>query len=462
MTTRIALLHALLAASLLWSGGCTVGPDYKVPKFPIEAQVLREGQGGGETTAEPWWRSTEPGLRALIEKAMADNRDVRVAVARLREARALRTEATHGFFPAGAVGAGVSRQLSSSVQYPGTTRDERKLNVHEVGAEASWEVDIFGRVRRAVEANEALSEAVEADQDGLRVLVVADIAANYVDLSLVQAAATLQRRVLEQDEEILRLTSFQVEAGKLGRERLAPAEAARAASADVLAELEANERILRARLGVLTGGAPLPADFRATMPAIPTPVLGGDPERVLGQRPDVRAAERRLAAATAAIGFTRADYFPRLSLSASVGAQATSIDRLDTADAGLYSLGPRLQWDLLNLHRTRARVNAAEARCEQALSVWEGCLLAAIAEIDGAHAQVEQCHERLANRARAATSAGEALRIVSLHHREGRADPAGLHAVHRESLSADLAKLQAAAALAKSVIFLQKCVATDH
>ncbi|HLP07425.1 MAG TPA: efflux transporter outer membrane subunit [Opitutaceae bacterium] len=455
---------ACTAALLSLLGGCAVGPDYRQPALPAQVPAFASPADTAAAAAStPWWQLADsPQLAALVERAFAGNRDLRAALAALDEARALRREGNAGFFPVSTISAGYRRQLDSTVFFPGTTRNQRDNQIFDIGVDSAWELDLFGRVRRMAEAGDALTAAAAADLAQFRLVIAAETARAYTALAVAQAALPLQERQLAAAIEALRLTRCQVEQGKLLPDQLAPAETEVAVAQTTLRDLQLAARNARNRLGVLVGDGPQLEIGALALPQIPAPAFPADATALLTRRPDVLAAERRLAASNAAIGVVTADYFPTVSFVARAGAEATRLDRLDSADANFFAFGPRLQWDLLNLHRTVARVQGAKARNRQALAAWENSVLLALEEIDNALALRAESFAKLQDWRRAETAALDAARVAQLRAAAGRLDPVDALATERSALQTQLARLRAEADLASASIFLQQSVALDR
>ncbi|PTY02837.1 hypothetical protein DB347_23110 [Opitutaceae bacterium EW11] len=458
---HLSLAVALQAVVLL--AGCAVGPDYRQPKLPgkpAERRAVASKPRPADTNTPSWWQAAgNPELARLVERSLADNRDLRVAFARLEESRALRREARASLWPAGSVSAGYRRQLDSTVLFKGVPRDLRDQKVFDVGVDAAWELDLFGRVRRSIEAGSASVDAAEADFAQLRLLIAAETARAFVEYRAARTLLDLRQCQLSAAEKMLAVLEHQVAEGKIGREQLASSEQDVATLKSAAGELRLAERGARNRLGVLSGDGEVSLSSDGAPVGLPAPMLTSDPIQLMAGRPDVQAAERRLAASTAAIGVARADYFPTVSLVGRVGAEANRLGDLTSADANFFSFGPRLTWDLLNLHRVQARVRASEARAREALAAWEQTVLLALEEIDNALARSGESTARLQERTRAALAAAEASRIVQDRFAEGLAGPLEALGAESAALGAQAERVRVEAELAMSRIALQQSVA---
>ncbi|MEK0445222.1 MAG: hypothetical protein RLZZ399_543 [Verrucomicrobiota bacterium] len=412
------------------------------------------------TTSAPWWQQAGcPELTRLITQALSGNRELRGAFARLEKARALREEQSAGFLPTMNLFAGFRRQLDSTVFFQGVPRSTRDQNIVEVGIESAWEIDLFGRVRHSVEAAGALSGAAEADLAQVRQLVVAETARAYTELTTVQAAIPLQMRVIAAAQEFRRVLCEQVGEGKISADKIGPADAAVTTAQQLLSDLAVSQRSARNRLAVLTGNGSLPVLNTHSIPRFPAPELPSDVSRVLARRPDVQAAERRLAASRAAAGMARAAYFPTVSLVGRLGAETNQPGNLGAADANSFAFGPRLQWDLLNLRRTVSHVQGAKAQGSQALAAWEDSVLLALEEVDNALALRGECLGKVRVWERGTAAMEEAVRIAQLKAAEGRIAPAEVLGVEQGALQAQIARVRAEGELANATILLQKACA---
>jgi multidrug efflux system outer membrane protein len=458
----IPLLHAVLGALLLLNdSGHGANPRPRTPQTQGLASGTRPLPQREQTSAaEPWWqRAASPELARIINQALSSNRELRVALARLDAAKALRQEASAGLFPQTTLFAGYRRQLDSTVFFQGIPRSARDQNVFEVGIESAWDLDLFGRTRHSVEAAGALAGAADADLTQVRLLVVSETARAYTELASAQAALPLQKRVIAAAQESLRILCSQAEEGKAARDKIGPADAALTTAQHQLRDLVVAERSARNRLAVLAGGGGLKTFNAPTIPKIPDPALPSDASRLLAHRPDVQAAERRLSASKATVGVATADYFPTVTLVGRIGAETNEPGNIASADANTFAFGPRLRWDLLNLHRTMSRVQGAQAQSREALAAWEESVLRALEELDNALALRADSLAKLHEWGRTTAAMEEAARIARLRTAQGRMDPGEALAVEQAALQAQLARIRSEAGLANATIFLQKACA---
>ena len=417
---RAAMLAAMLPALL---PGCAVGPDYNKPEAPTpDAFVSATGAGleAGIPDAAWWVGFGDPVLTTLVERAAAANYDVRVAMANLRASRALLKGGRLEFFPIITAGAGYKREKqSSAVGLPFVLEDD----YYDAGFDATWEIDVFGRVRRSVEALEADYESEEAlYRDTLR-SVIGEVTRTYVELRGHQYRLAVARQNTKNQEETYQLTLALLEGGRGTDLDIARALAQLETTRSSIGPLQAAETEAISRLAVLAGGPP--AEFRtllgtaAELPRPPELIAVADPSSMLRRRPDIRAAERQLAAATARTGAAVADYFPRVSLTGSAGWRSTSLSDLASSDAERYFFGPTISWAALDLGRVRAQVEASDARTEAALATWEKSVLTALEETEAALNRYSRALESAARLRVAAEASSKAADLARLRYRNG-------------------------------------------
>ena len=415
----IALALALAA--------CSTGPDYARP-------VTRSAAAGPFVAAnspavqplapvpDDWWHLyNDPVLDGLIADALAHNTDVRAAVARLARARASLREVKVDRLPQGGVTASATR--GRDVGETDTTTS------FDAGLEVAYEVDLFGRVRRGVEAARGDVGAAQADADAVRIALVADTARAYADASSAAERLAVAEHIVQLLDESLRLTEKQVEIGQTTRLDTARIGALRNQRQAEIPALAAERDSALFRLATLTGRAPseLPsaAGARKSSLTLDQPIPVGDGAQLLARRPDVRAAERRLAAATARIGVATAELYPQISLGGSVGSSAGSIGNLLSNPVG-FLLGPLISWSFSDHARARARVAGAEASTQEALAQFDGTVLRSLQETETALSAYANALRRREALKAARDEAEVAAKIVRAQQREGQVDSLAL------------------------------------
>lgn len=425
----IKTLRSLGLVSLLTLAACAVGPDYKAPATPSAvAGPFVAGSNAAFTPAEPtgeWWRLyQDPVLDGLVADALAHNTDLRVARANLERVRASLRETRAARLPQTNVGAGATYGRSPATQsLPGVDREDSSF---DVGLQISYEVDLFGRVARSIEAARGDVAAAEAARDAVRVTVAAETARAYADASAAAERLTVAERTVSLIEQTLKVTTKRFEAGRGTRLDVARVASLSDQQRAALPPLRAERDGALFRLAVLTGRAPadLPpaAGARQTILRLEQAIPVGDGRSLIARRPDVREAERRLAAETARIGVATADLYPRISFGASVGATGPSLGDLFTGGPFRWLLGPLLNWSFPNQEANRARIAQAEASTAGALANFDGTVLRALQETETALSAYAHEIDRRAALTAARDQAGIAARIARAQLREGRTD----------------------------------------
>ncbi len=445
--TRTTILATLTLA--MATAGCAAhiaAPAAQVPKAPLA------GWDAAAFSDQPydaqWWTQlNDPVLESLETAALAANHDVRSAIARLDQARAIFDERARDRYPR--VTAGASVDVRDQV-IPGFTSTPVHINTYQLGLNAFWEVDLFGRVRAAIAAASANAESFEFALAAVRVSVAADLARDYFELRGFQQQLSVLDRSLVNQRETLRLTIVRRDAG-IGEEQDVASAMARvsAIEADVPA-LRAALAAREHRLAVLTGI--VPGQLTVDLAPRPYPVLAasialGAPDELLDRRPDVRAAERRLASAAAAEGVAFADLYPRITVSGVLGLLAGRGNIFGTTDSRALAVTPALQWSAFDLGSARARLRGARAATQEALADYEKTMLGALEETATALVAYRQQQERLLKLSDEVRESARAANIARSRYREGVSDFLSLLDAERTQLQAENTAAQAEADL---------------
>lgn len=451
--------HLILAASAAALGACAVGPQYRPPHTAPAIFSDAEPAGLAEQPFEAaWWKQFgDPVLDGLIERALTGDLDLRVAAARVGEARAMLRAAGRERWPASSTEAVYD---DSKAQQPGFTDARTEIASYQAGFATAWELDLFGRKRRGVEAAAADTEAAQADLEAARVAVAADVAGTYVGLRGLQRRLEVARANRDNQRETLELTQVRLELGRGSELDVASAKAQLAQTEGSIPPLIAAESLAAHRLAVLLGVRPGALDTDLAPRAMPprlTTLAVGSPEALLRRRPDVRAAERRLASATARIGVARADLFPRLSLSGFVGFIAGDAAELGDSTSRAFSLTPVLSWAGFDAGG-RARVATAEARAEGVRADYERTVLQALEETEDAFVQYGQDRRRLVSAVAQAKSSRRAAELARIQYREGALDYLRLLDAERGALEADDAVARAETDLNGAVVAIYEAL----
>jgi len=417
-----------LAAALL--AGCAVGPNYVQPE--TEAPDQWQAAVSAEMNAEQpdlqhWWTAFDDTLlTSLIVRAGRNNKDLKVAVERIRESRALRGVDKADFFPQVNANGSYSRQQlskNSLGELGSAIGDIPPANVWDLNFDASWEIDLFGRVRRKVEASTAEVEASVEDYRDVMVTLYADVARNYVELRTIQQRLAFARENARAQTESLDITRTRYETGLTSALDVAQAEANLSGTLSSIPPLETQLTAAFNRLAVLLGEQPGALQEELKDPApIPQPkydLTAGVPADALRRRPDVRRAERRLAAQTARIGVATADFFPRLSLPGFIGWKSNDTDNLFNSGSLVWQFMPRFRWNIFSAGKVKNRVRAERARTEQALLGYEQSILLALEEVENTLTAYHQEQQRNRHLQDAVTAAERSVELVRTQYLSG-------------------------------------------
>ena len=424
----ISLRTLLPAVSSLALAACAVGPTYVAPTPPPAASGPFLSTTSPALSTDPvatnWWRLyRDPVLDGLIADALKANTDIRVSVARLEKARANLRGARSDRLPQGGVSAGATYgRLPEGQRAPGAPREDWSI---DAGLSVSYEVDLFGRVSRGIEAARGDAAAAAADADAVRITVVADTTRAYADAASGAARLKVARQIVDLLDKSLLLTQRRHDAGlvtQLDVSRIATLRQQRAAD---IPAIEAERQAAILRLATLTGRPP------ADLPAIATersvgleitqPIPVGDGQALLARRPDVRAAERRLGADTARIGVATADLYPHISLGASLGSTGPNIGDVFTGGPLRWLVGPLISWAFPN-EGGRAKVAAAKADTQASLATFDGTVLGALEETETALSTYARALDRRTFLKAARDEAAKAATITRAQQREGAVD----------------------------------------
>jgi outer membrane protein, multidrug efflux system len=449
---------AILASVLL--SACAARRPYEPPR--VEPAVLTHA-APALFTPQPldagWWRQFgDLVLDELVDRAIEANHDVRTAIARVEQARAIFDDTAQDRYPTVTAGAAVDRR---SQMIPGFTRERVDTTTYSAGFDAFWEIDLVGRVRSAVAVAGRTAESFEAALEDALVLVVADVGRNYFELRGLQQQLAVAERSLVNQRETLRLTQVRRDTG-IGEEQDVASAAARVAGTEAsIPPIRSAIAQREHRLAVLAGVRPghLPADLSPRpYPPLATVLAIGEPGDLLRRRPDVRAAERRLAAATAREGVAAADLYPRVSLTGFLGFVAGRGNLFGRADSRAWAVTPALSWAAFDLGSARARLRGAEAFTREAAADFEQTILLALEETENALVRYGEEQQRLIGLNEQATQSGRAADIARVRYREGLIDFLELLDAERTELLAEDAVAVAESAVFTSVIALYKAL----
>lgn len=425
---RHALAYAVAGLSALLAG-CAVGPDFRTPELPqAGAQFARAEPSAVPQQASPetgsdaaFWRQFQDAqLTQLVEQALRANQDLRAALARLDAAQALLRESRLDQLPTLTLSGQALQQRRSESQAMGGPRSQRS---YSAGINASWELDLFGRVRRNIEAGRADLRASAADLAALQVAIAAQVAASYADLRGWQQRLHLAEANAANQQDTLRLVQLRLAHGSGTDFDLARAQAQLETTRSRIPALQARIAVAQHRLAVLTGQVPealiATLDAPAALPQLPQTIAPGTPADLLRRRPDVAAAEARLHAATARVGVTTAELFPRLSLGGLLGSSALSTGALFGAGSASRSVFLGVDWSFLDVGRVRARIAASEAGAQVALAQYQQSVLLALEDTENALVLLTRTRSEDAHLAQAAEQRARAEQLAQRRYRLG-------------------------------------------
>jgi NodT family efflux transporter outer membrane factor (OMF) lipoprotein len=419
-----------IAAALLALGltGCAVGPDYVVPEVSVPPAWHAELRGGA--TAQPtdpqalasWWTTlNDPILTSLIDRGVQGNLDLKKAQARVREARARRGINQADLFPTLTAGGSATWSRSSQNAGKGGTQD-----VYSTRLDASWELDVFGGVRRSVEGAEADLQASAEDLGNVLVSLLAEVALNYLEARTFQARLAIADANLRAQLETWELTVARFEAGLTTALDVDQATYNVASTRSQIPTLRSGLEETRNRLAVLLGEQPgrIHAELERPRP-VPVPpieVAVGVPADTLRRRPDVRQAERKLAAQTAQIGVATAELYPKFTLLGSIGLDALSLSNVFSAASRTSSVGPSVSWRLFDASAVRKNIEVQSALQEQALLQYEATMLTALEEVENALVAYADEQRRRGALHEAAQAAERAVALAEAQYGAGMVD----------------------------------------
>ncbi len=410
-------------------GACAIGPTHHAPAIDLAPRFREAGDRTAVPTVPPdafWTTLGDTTLRRLVGEALAGNRGVHAAEARVRAARAARLDAALDLAPTLTASGGYARQRLSGATFPGAGGTLPEQNVWDAGVQLSWELDLYGRLRRSLQGQGALVASAREDLRDVQVLLAAELATAYFDLRGAQERLATAQRNADNQRRTLALT---VERLAAGRGTAFDTERARAQLSTTLAAVPAIQAGIAAaqyRIGVLVGRPPAGVAEElagpVNAPVLPAGVNVVTPDSLIRGRPDVRSAERQLAARTAFVGAAQADYLPRVTVGGAAGYTAGSADALGDRGTSRYAIGPVVSWPALNLGRVRAGVDAARAAEAEARASYEEAVLRALAEVETALATYRASQERLRLLDEAAAASERAAELARVRFQEGASD----------------------------------------
>jgi multidrug efflux system outer membrane protein len=454
----------LLAANSLLLAACAVGPRYQPPATAPAA--LPGAQSAAFVRQSPeaaWWQEFDDAeLDSLMQRALTANLDLRGAYDRVRAARAVFVQNKLDYAPHVPLQGAYSH---SDEQEPGFGNSRFDIQSDSLGFDAAWEIDLFGHVRHSVEAARADLAVESANYQDAQVTVAAEVARNYFELRSAQKRLAVGRENLQTEQQTLELTRLLDETGRGSELDVERSRARLKATEASIPPLEAAEKQAAYRLAVLMNERPGALDQElhpVASAAYSRPLPIGDPTELLRRRPDVRAAERQLAAATARQGIATADLFPRVNITGFVGFLSGDVGRLFGTtpgnDARAWSITPAVSWAAFDLGSVRARLRASEAQSDAAAANYEKVVLAALEDTENGLVAYRTQQERLKSLTEQAAASRRAAELAATLYREGAADFLVLLDAQRTQLDAEDSVAQAEMAVNVSVVAIYKAL----
>jgi outer membrane protein, multidrug efflux system len=430
LSGRLCQLSLMVCCCLPLLSGCTVGPDFKPPEPALSSHWSEPAPkadvdpGLGDQDLAQWWKIfNDPQLTSLIQRAMAVNLDLRIAQSRIRQARATVTIAGANLGPTVDASAAYRR---AQVPMSGSDRSGLTTDLFQTGFDAVWELDLFGGIRREVEASSAeLDVAVESRHD-LLVSLSAEVASNYLNLRSLQQRLAIARANLDTQEHTVQLTHQRWAAGFINRLDVVRAEAQAATTAGQIPLLEAAIRQTIHGLSLLLAAEPssLVAELTpdAALPVAMANVPPGLPSELLRRRPDIRMAEADIHAATARIGVATADLFPTFTITGNLGLQSNSFNSTFNRSSRAWSLGPSINLPIFDMGRRLATIELQEAVQEGYMLAYEQTVLTALGEVENALVAANKEEEHRRALATAVTANRTAVKLATSLYVAGETD----------------------------------------
>lgn len=452
---------------------CSVGPDYVPPELEVPERFQEADAAAGVEYETRWWASfKDPQLDSLIAQGVESNKDVLQALSRINQSRALARQALSALMPGSQLYGTYEKGEDSGARFPSGGFDDQnsaeaqsdpgfKYEVYSAGIDAVWEIDIFGGLRRDLEARNADHEgSVASLQDTLR-MVISEIGMTYFQLRGAQAQLAIAESNLKIQQRSLEVATAKFEAGQTSE---LDAVRAKAQLEETRAEVPPAEAMVKTnihRLSVLLGKQP--GTLRPELiepkpiPAYQGPVSVASPSEMLRRRPDIRMAERSLAAETARIGVAIAELYPKIEITGTVGLEAPRLDDFNNG-AGAYRFGPSITWKPFDNGTLRAQVRGQRAKTEEALLAYEQSVLVAVEEVENALVSFSSQRERRALLSEALNASRKALTIAQDQYAEGVVDFLTVLAAQQNTLKIESSYVATDQAVATSLVSIYKAL----
>jgi multidrug efflux system outer membrane protein len=468
MSFMIRRTASAIAVAVMASG-CAIGPDYVAPDVPMPGAFAGKDRVGAtqESVVDKWWGNFKDNeLDSLIVEGVRSNNDLQGALARVNQSRAIQQRSFLDLFPTVTSEGTYNRTRFPTSTFAGGALGAGQSHItneyYSAGFDAVWELDIYGRVRRGYEAADAQTAASVATlHDALRMLI-GEIARTYFELRGNQAQILVARENARTQEQVVTVAEALFKGGQTTEFDVVRAKSQLANTQAAIPQLEAGVKAAMFRLAVLTGRQPaeLVPQLEGAKP-LPTyngPVTIGSPGDLLKRRPDIRAAENDLHAATANIGVAQGELFPKVTFVGSISVQAPTFKSLSSGDADAYGLAPGISWPAFNIGRTLAAVDQAQAVTKEALHRYEQTVLLALEDTENALAQFGASRERRDLLRQSVENSAKAVEISRVQYENGLVDLLPVLDAQRSLLASQLQLTESETNLATSLVAVFKAL----
>jgi multidrug efflux system outer membrane protein len=418
---RVLTLFALAAAL----GGCMIGPDYSRPQIDVPQTFHYEEQGARELADTEWWKQFgDPVLDGLIDEALARNKSVQIAAANVEAATALLTQTRSALFPqVGYQGTGGRKRLSESSATPLSTYIPNPQTAYEALLGASWEIDLWGRIRRLSESARANALATEEARRGAILSLVASVASSYLQLRSLDYQLEIAQRTLAAYAESVRLFDLQFKYGQISQITVEQSRSQYETAAAVIPQIERDIVLTENAISILLGRNPGTVERGKALTELALPgVPAGVPSQLLERRPDIAQAEQQLIAANAQIGAARAQYFPAISLTGAFGSASRQLSDLFSGPARAWSYAGTIAGPIFTGGFISGQVAQAEAGQKAALYNYEAVIQGAFADVENALVSREKIAQQVDAEARRVKALAEYERLAQLKYDGGYTD----------------------------------------
>lgn len=426
---RLSTHFILATVIVVLAQGCASAPAYQPPAVAVAPSypATQSAQLRPAVTTQPFWQEIgDSTLSALVGEALRNGTDVHIAEARLDATRASRRLSAYDLAPTITAGGSALRSQQSLAAVPGLANRLPQQDLYDVGFDASWELDVFGRVRRNVAAQSAMTSVAEHSLEDVQVSLAAEVARTYFELRGAQLQLAVALRNADVQRKTLALTEDRLAAGRGAGFDVERAKSVLQLTLATVPGLKAQISAHRNRITTLLGRAPeaAPAELLsdAALPTLPDSVTIGSPRQLIRRRPDVLAAERAVAAQSLFVGAAQADYMPRFSLGASAGYTSNRVASLTDNNMSRVLFGPTVTFPLLDLGRVKEKVNVAHAAQSEAQAQYTSTVLRALEETETAVSSYDRAHERLGILDEAVKSSNRALDLAQQRFEAGLTD----------------------------------------